>query len=343
MPRTSKFPRLRKHTRAGKGQQVWTSWYYDMRPEGKPDVPLGSDYDQAIEKWRELHEHQPRIRGTIEEAFERWEAEILPGYENAGTRRTYATNLRRLRPVFGPARWHTITFAVLKDYLRKRNAKTQANRELSVLQIVWNWARGEDLTTLQWPAAGLSRSRWKNKEQAREFEVTDALFAAVHAQGDQVLRDCMDLSSATGMRLTDCRTILLPRDDVLRLKASKTGKKADFDLALSQVLPDLLERRRAVKTTCLMLLVTPTGRQVSPTMLRDRWDAAREAAAKHARAAGDEALAKDIEAMWLRDMRKMAADRADSDEAAAELLQHGDKRLTQKHYRTRATRLKPVR
>lgn len=54
----------------------------------------------------------------------------------------------------------------------------------------------------------------------------------------------MDLSSATGMRLTDCIKVTMPKGDTLRLKASKTGKKADFDLSLSDVLPQLLERRR---------------------------------------------------------------------------------------------------
>jgi hypothetical protein len=47
--------------------------------------------------------------------------------------------------------------------------------------------------------------------------------------------------------------------------------------------------------------------------------------------------------MYLRDMRKRAADLAESEDAAAELLQHSDKRLTRAHYRTKAPRLKPVR
>lgn len=339
---TNTYPRLRSHTRKRKSGKVTTYYFYDMRPDGKPDVPLGTDHGKALAKWDEIHNRQPRIRGTLQEAFERWREEVLPAYR-ASTRRDYTQLLGAIEKVFGEATWDGIALTDLRDYLKKRTAKTRANREMSLLSIVWNWARLEGLTTLHFPAAGLSRSKWKNKERPRKFEVTDQLFAAVYADGDQVLRDCMDLASATGMRLTDCRTILLPKGDLLRLDASKTGKEADFDLSLSTVLPELLARRRAIKTNTLMLLVTPAGKPVSYGMLRDRWDLARLRAGIRAKIANDDELADRIAAMWLRDMRKRAADLAESDEAAAELLQHSDTRLTRAHYRTKATRLKPVR
>lgn len=60
--------------------------------------------------------------------------------------------------------------------------------------------------------------------------------------------------------------------------------------------------------------------------------AARAIAAQKAVEAGDEELADAIKALYLRDMRKRAAQKAGSLEAAAELLQHSDKRLTERHY-----------
>lgn len=357
MPRKSKYPRLRCHVRRNQAGKVTTYYFYDRRPEGKPDVPLGTEYEAAVKGWDELHNRKPRIAGTLEEAFERWEAEVLPTYENAGTRRNYTAHLKRLRPIFGPSTWDAVEFTDLKGYLKARGAKTQGNREMALLSIVWNWARGDaelaKVCRLPFPAAGMERSRWKNKEHARRFKVTDELFDAVYPHGDQVLKDCMDLATATAMRLTDCRTILLPRGDVLTLEASKTGKEADFDVNLSQILPELVRRRRAIKATHLMLLSTPTGRPVSYGMLRDRWDAARAAAAAEideqaSQATGEQqerlqALAASIRAMYLRDMRKRAADLAEDDDAAAELLQHSDVRLTRKHYRTTVQKLKPVR
>ena len=353
---TNQHPRLRSHARRRKSGKVVVYYFYDRRPEGLPDLPLGTDYDEAIKRWDEVHNRAPRIAGTILEAFEAWEtdeADGLPSYNNAKTRRDYGRHLNRLKPVFGESTWADIELVHLRSYLKARSAKTQGNREMAVFSIVWNWARLEGYTRLPWPAAGMERSEWKNPEKARKIRVTEAAFEIVHKHGDQTLRDAMDIASATAMRLTDCRQVLLPRGDILSLEASKTGKAADFEVSLSAVLPDLLKRRRALRADHLMLLSTPTGRPVSERMLTDRWDAARGLAVAElrARAEGEEAeakadtlaLADTIARMFLRDMRKMAADLADSDEAAAELLQHSSKATTRRHYRGVAPKLKPVR
>ncbi|MDM0085655.1 hypothetical protein QTI17_34255 [Variovorax sp. J31P179] len=131
----------------------------------------------------------------------------------------------------------------------------------------------------------------------------------------------MDIASATGMRLTDARTVLLPAGDLLRLSARKTGKDADFDVSLSAVLPELLARRRAIHATHLMLLSTPGGNRVTARMLRDRYDDARAAAAKKAEETGNPGLGASVRAMYLRDMRKRAADLSDDVESSSKLLQ----------------------
>lgn len=330
--------------RKGASGQRWVYFYYDMRPEGKPDIPLGKDHAVALAKWDELHNKKPRIKGTIEEAFAEWEEKVLPTYTNADTRRMYAKGLRLLRPPFGKATWAAVKLPHLIGYLEKRKGKTQANREMSAFQVVWNYARKRGFTELPWPAAGMERSGWKNKEQARKVKVSDAMFAAVHAQGDQLLRDAMDLASATSMRITDVRTVPLPHGDVVHLEASKTGKEADFDVNLSAVLPDLLRRRRAnKKAEHLMLLAGPFRRPVSYRQLYDRFVAARAAAVTRARGEGDEALAVALGKMILRDCRKYAADQAASLEEAQALLQHSDAGTTRRHYRSRVDVLKPVR
>lgn len=332
----SKYPRLRAKISRGKSGQVWTHYTYDMRGTGKPDVRLGTDYATALEKWHKLHNHIPLTIGRLQQAFDKWREEVLPKYAVEETRKSYARQLARLEPVFGQAAWHEITLPALRQYLDLRKAKTQGNREISVLSIVWGKARLWGMTSLPWPAAGVKD--WKNPEPPREFEVTDALFSAVYEHADRILRDCMDIATATGMRLTDARTVRMPVDGRLRFKAGKTGKWAYFDVSQSPVLSALVERRSAMQADCVMLLTTDTGRQVSKTMLRDRWDLARDRAA-----AAYPALAEQIQAMYLRDMRKRASDLAASDDDAAELLQHSDKRITLKHYRARATKLKAVR
>jgi len=339
----NKHPRLRHHSRRRKSGRVVTYYFYDMRGTGEPDVPLGTDYDEAIKRWDEIHNRKPRIAGTLEEAFSQWEAEVLPAYKSAETKKGYAKSLRRIRPAFGKSTWDAVTFAHLKAYLKARSAKVQGNREMALLSVIWNWARGEGMTALPWPAAGLERSKWKNREEARTFEVTDALFSAVYEKADQTLRDCMDISTATGLRITDARLITVPQDGRLRFQASKTSKPAYFDVAASAVLSAIWQRRKSVKAMHIMFLSTPTGRPVSYSMLRSRWDSARKAAAEQVEKAGDEDLAHAIRAMYLRDMRKRASDLAGTVSEAAELLQHSSQEVTKRHYRTRAVRLKAVR
>ena len=358
MPKSNKYPRLRTHVRKGTDGRVHVYYFYDRRPDGLPDVPLGKSRDAAIAQWEELHLGRRRVRGRISEAIQQWVRDVLPGYENDGTRRNYKAHLERVDAVFGGMTWPQVTLLILKQYLtNRRNTKdptkpaaVQANREMAVFQIVWNWARltapeggSEAFTTLPWPAAGMERSKWKNKENPRKFKVTPDIFAAVYVQACQFIRDTMNLSSATGMRLTDCINVVLPRDSILHLKASKTEKEDDFDLSLSKVLPELLDRRRTYEANHQKVISTPDGFLVRLQDLRREWDKARQKAAAKAREDGDEELAAQIEAMYLRDMRRFAADHAENLEAARQLLQHSTEAVTRRHYRPGGDTLKPVR
>lgn len=331
----SKYPRFRTHTRKGKGGQVWVWYAYDMRPDGGTEISLGSDYAAALEKWHKLHNQIPMTKGLVQEAINRWREQCLPEYRDK-TREDYGRQLTRIEAVFGQAAWHEVTLPAMREYLDKRTAKTQGNRELSVLSIVWGKARLWGMTTLPWPAHGVKD--WKNPEGARTFEVTDALFDAVYSQADRVLRDAMDIATATGMRLTDVRTVALPVDGRLRFRAGKTSKAAYFVVAESPVLSALVERRMEMDAPATTLLVSERGLPVSARRLRERYDEAREKAAE-----AFPKLADQIRAMYLRDMRKRAADLVDDVGEASKLLQHSSESLTAKHYRTRGTKLKAVR
>lgn len=232
--------------------------------------------------------------------------------------------------------WHEVTLPVLRQYLGKRAAKIQANRELALLSIIWKKALMWGMTERPWPATGIKG--WKNKEQAREFEVTDELFNAVYGHADRILRACMDMSTATGMCITAAITVRVPANNVLRHKHHKTGKYVEFDLSQSPVLTEMARQRSDIKATSLMMLVTDDGQAVTYAMLRKRWLKAQEAAM-----AEYPHIADEIKAMYLRDMRKRAADLAGSLDEASELLQHSNKGLTSTHYRTKATKLKAVR
>ena len=266
-----------------------------------------------------------RVSGTVEQAMTKWEQDKLPAYDNEETKRSYRKQLARIRPVFGPCAWEDVTLPYLVEYLDKRSAKTQANRELALLSVIWNQARLWGLTILQWPAAGMARSGWKNKEQAREVDVSDRQFDTIYKHADSTLRDAMDIATATGLRVQDVCALRMSdfRDGALFVQAGKTRKRITFDTTQSDVLPRLLEHRLQHKALHIFLLTSERGKPVTWRMLSERFAKARAlAAVDHPECAG----------LILRDMRKHAAQHAGGLDEASKLLQHSSKALTAKHY-----------
>jgi hypothetical protein len=330
----NKYPRLRTHVRKGANGQRWVSYWYDNRPHG-PDTPLGSDYAKALEGWERLHNHLPLTVGKIQQAIDRYKDDILPNLRK-GTRQQYTTYLKSIEPVFGSATWEDVNLPALRRYLDTRTKKVSANRELAVLSVIWQKAILWGITEKQWPAVGVKD--WKNAEAPRNVEVTDALFNAIYQQADRLLKDSMDIATATGMRITDVRSIMMPTNGVLRFKASKTGKWAEFSVIDSPVLTAIVKRREAMKAHCVMLLCTDTGRQATERMLLNRFNIAKGKAAK-----AQPELAADLATLLNRDMRSRAADLSDDLESAAKLLQHSNKKTTERHYRNKPEILRAVR
>ena len=334
MPKRSKYPKLRVSVKRGRAGQVWTSYWYDMRGTGKPDVALGTDHAEALRRWAELHLDAPRLAGTLEEAFAGWERTALPAYTNADTRRNYGNCLRAMRAPFGRARWEDITLPVLKAYVDKRSAKTRARHEMQLLSVIWSWARLQGMTERPWPAVGMQRSGWAGKAGVRQIEVQDEPLAAIYKHADQCLRDAIDIATATGLRVYDVLALRLSdvRDGRLVVDAGKTGKRAEFPVAGS-VLSEIVERRKALRGCEHVFLLVAGRRPVTYRRLSDRFTAARAKAVPECPAAA---------ALWLRDMRKRAAQQSESLQAASTLLQHSSLSTTRQHYR-QGEIIKPLR
>jgi len=334
----SKYPRLRTKIYRGKNGQVYSYYVFDNRGNGVPDVRLGTDYKTAVAMWENLHNRVPLTIGRIQQAIDKWRSDVLPTYTVKGTRNQNKCHLKSIEAAFGQMAWHEVRMQTLLQYIDARSAKISANREMAVFKLVWGKAKLWGMTELAWPALGLKANDWKNKEAPRLVDVTDAMFEAVYQHADRILRDAMDIATSTGMRITDVRTIRMPVNGVLRFKASKTAKVAEFVVAESPVLTGLVERREAMKAYCVMLLASETGRQVSESMLHSRWNKARKAAIE-----AHPKLKNDLKGLWLRDLRKRAANLADSMEGASKLLQHSSQKITADHYRAKVERLQAVR
>ena len=340
MPKKSKHPKLRVSIKRGKAGQVWTSYWFDMRGTGKPDVPLGTDREAALRRWAELYLDAPRIAGTLDEAFRAWEErgiEVRPDGRprSAETIKGYRKCLEALRGPFGPARWEDITLPTLRQYVQARSAKGRARQEMQLLSVIWGWARLEGLTALPWPAANMQKSGWKGAAGVRQVEVSDAAFAALYKHADPCLRDALDIATATGLRVMDVLALRLSdvRNGELVATAGKTGKRADYDLAASSVLQPIIDRRKAMRGVEHVFLLAHGKRPITYRRLSERFIKARAIAAKEV---------PEVAQLWLRDMRKRAAQLSGSLAEASKLLQHSSLSVTAQHYR-QGDKLKPVR
>lgn len=332
MPKHTKRPGFRRHSWTTADGERRTAYYFEQTIEGKrKETPLGTDHAEALVKWHALKFDKPLKVGTLNEAFDRWEVDCLPGYLNKNTARNYKQSLRKLRPFFGPMRWDEIDVPMLAEYLKRRTGKTQANREKALLSVIWGEARKWRMTALPFPSY---KMRLGNKEKPAKVKWTQAMFSAMYKHAEPFLRDAIDLLSATGWRITDaieCR-VTDARDGWLMFDASKTDKDGDFDLSTSPVLRDLIARRKTIKAPHVFML-TRGNLQVSERMLTDAWARARKKAV---------AECPEVAPLMLRYLRKYAAQQTGSLDEAQQLLQHGSAATTQRHYMG-AQKMRPVR
>lgn len=97
-----------------------------------------------------------------------------------------------------------VTPGVIRQLLDKRaadGAATMGNREVSLIQTAWNWARARDIVILPNPCVGVD----KNAEVRRDRYVTDAEFDAIYkrATGAWYLRPAMELAYLCLLRLNE--------------------------------------------------------------------------------------------------------------------------------------------
>lgn len=327
-------PHMYRRTRARKYGKVWVAYYY-RDAQGK-DIPLGSDLDQARIKWAQLEaKEKPLDLLTMKGIFDRYTRDIIPK-KAPRTQRDNLAELKKLRELFNDAPIDSITPATIAGYRDARTAKVRANREIATLSHVFNMAREWGITTKENPCQGVR----KNREKPRDYYANDVVWGAVYSKAPQELKDAMDLAYLTGQRPAD--VLMMRKDDVeggyLMVQQNKTGKRlrirvnSDGEVnSLGTLLSQIAERNSKLVTS--YLIVSKTGRRMTATMLRKRWDEARKSARTAALMEKDSVLADKIAAFQFRDIRPKAASEIKDIGEASLLLGHTKGDITQRVYR----------
>lgn len=272
--------------------------------------PLGSDLNQARLEWAKLENGEDESVKFVA-ISNRWKKEELPKL-SFRTQKSYSEHLANLQEAFKAFTLNDIQAVSVRQYLDKRSKKVAGNREVSLLSIIFNWARERGLTNNPNPCLGVKR----NKESPRRRYVTDEEYDAACMKAEPFLRDTMDLALLTGQRVSDVLKMTRQdmRDGVLWVVQDKTGAKVGIRIEgdLKIVLERVLARPHAVSS--VFLIADERGQRVSYWAINYAF--------------------KRLGVDWqFRDLRAKAATDSPDIKAAQDLLGHATEATTAKVYR----------
>lgn len=261
-------------------------YYYDIGGSPRKEIPLGSDYGMAIVEYAKLEKSRTSsalVQQVLTFAYvaERYMIEVVPT-KSPATQKDNARELKQLLKFFDdpPAPLEAIEPQHVVQYLRQRGkaAPVRANREKALLSAIWNFARSAGYTALANPCAGVKG----HKEVGRDHYIEDEMFALVYSHAEQPLRDALDLFYLTGQRIAD--TLKMDERDIregrLWVQQGKTNAKRRIEITgeLKVVIDRIMTRKEGHRIRTSRLIVMDNGQPMTSSMLRGRFDAAREAA-----------------------------------------------------------------
>jgi integrase len=371
--RPSRWSNLPKGMRARpRGNLV--HYYLDTGEKPRREIPLGSDYVLAVQKWAELTS-RPAPAGAVVtwlDAVKGYRKDVLPT-KAARTQQDNEKEFGWLAKFFGdpPAPLDSIEPSHIRQYMKWRvqqaralaeakNAErrrekrpeqqipadyghVRANREKALFSHVWNYARGEGLTSKPNPCAGIHGFTEEGRETAPDAD----LVQRVQDQADKPLQFAMRLADIIGQRPADVLRVSEKHikgevpGGILEVQQGKT--KAKLRIVIEGLLADLLLEIRAWKKAleqerkvyAMALLVNDQGKALTKNMLRDRFDDARLRAG----------VKKDL--FQFRDFRAKVAtetDEAAGTRAAQALLGHTTEGMTADYIRHKVgKKVRPIR
>lgn len=330
-------------------------YYLDTGGKPRKELPLGSDYVVAVQKWAELTQEQrmKTANHTFSDVADDYRMRVLPS-KAARTQRDNEKELVWLLKFFGnpPAPLDEIEPVHVRQYMdwrgqearklaQAKNAErraqklpplpieanighVRANREKALFSHIFNFARSNGYTKTPNPCAGVNGF----KESGRDVLVTESLLTRLIAVADKPLQFALRLAHLTGQRPADVRRMSEEHiaGGMLHVRQGKTNTKLRIEItgALHELLKEILDYKAQFPNRVAALLVNENGQPLTNGIIRTRFDLAR------AKAGIDK---KDFQ---FRDLRASAATQVDEalgTRDAQALLGHSTETMTAKYIR----------
>jgi integrase len=332
---------LPKGMRARQQKSGRIFYYLDTGRKPRHEIPLGSDYAEAVRQWAELTVTGKAPAVTFSEVAARYKKEIIPT-KAPRTQKDNLSELSKLLEFFNDPPIDEIHPVDVRQYLdwRGATAKVRANREKALLSHIWNFARERGITALANPCKGVQGF----KESGRDVFINDDVFEAVRIAASAAVRDAMDLAYLTGQRPADTLKMRETdiRDGKLTVKQGKTGKTVRMNLydesgllnGLGRLIENITSRKKGSAVRNLSLIISQGGFALSTSGLDNGFERARIKAADLADKNGLLDLASRIRGFQFRDLRaKAGTEKADTDGLmeAQRQLGHSSVKMTE-HY-----------
>lgn len=321
MPRPRKTNR---HLPAGMYQRAGT--YYHVT--GGRWVNLGRDFAEALAKYAAANRGEHVLR-TVGDAVTAYLADAA-GRLKPATMEGYRISAGRLVPVFGHMMLGAVTAAHVYRYMA-RDGRVRSNRDKALLSAAYSYARRMGAFDGPDPTKAL---QWRNPERARNRYIEDAELQTLELHASPKLACMMRVSYLTGMRLGDVLRLRWADidDEGIHYAAGKTGKRAVvlWSDALRAAIDEARRLARSGAEYVFEGRSKRTGRWAGYT------------------AGGVKAMFRRVKIkaglpdVVFHDLRRKAGSDVDAGHAT-ELLQHGDARITRKHYRAKPERVRPTK
>jgi integrase len=316
-------PNMRKRVRP-----YGTYYFFDTGGKPRKEIPLGSDYIEAVRKWAELKGTALPVAITVGHALTHY----LLSHEylklGEGTKKDYGYAFDKLKEAFGEAPLDQVKPEFIKLYLNNRSLESEhrAGREVSILGMLYRFALERGWTKFN-PVSAVRRKKLPGR---RDVYIEDDVLKLVYDQASLDLKDAIDLAYVLGQRPIDILHLTESdiKDGMIVTAQTKRGAKVRVPVegVVKEVLDRILTRKRQFKVQPLSILVDELGKPMTKSKLRSRFEVAREragAAAAH---------------FQFRDLRAKAATdvREESDlDAAQSLMGHTSSTMTEHYTRNR--------
>lgn len=290
------------------------------------------DYGGMLRKLGEVIDGTPDLE-TMGRLFDRYLTDVVPG-KAATTQADNSSMIKNLRKSFGQMAPNDLRQPDAARYRDARGRKfpTAANREIELLSHVCTMA-------VEWGAMSFHplKGLRKIKRPPRQRYVTDTEYAAVHSLASPMVRCVLDLALLTGLRRGDI--FRLERSGMseagIEIRTSKTGAPILFEWtpALQKVVDDALQIGPRIRR---FVVCNRKGEQYTKNGFDAVWS---RLMAK----ATDPEREGCIERFQFRDLRRKSASDEVDELIAQRRLGHASVSITNRVYRVKANKVRPLR